>query len=312
MRILPASFLFLNTSYGSHTRFCQSAQEKLAVNKIIEKYRPMNWPESFLIFRKDLKDVDELTDLQKQNPLLGDQDLQGGYLELALRNLEFFRSSSDLNGNDSDWHRRLLIRTMLYRLPLHRLAEHGQTIGNRNPFESYMHLTAIELEVDLMLRQQYSCPLQNIKVLLQEYFSSHSGIERRILTSLYTGKHDLSKQPYEIQCLNEIMQNDSNSRVSSLNLWYAGALWNHLTAMSNNSQCASLKSPFKLLPHKNISLDKALHDRLDRLQNTTREISSDVVLLFLGYCYFVARMLPFENAHYRPVIEYKLLRIVIA
>ena len=184
--------LFISTVLCCYTQFCKTSEERDAVERIVKKISPLPWPECFhalLNYVDGDEDVRKLTELQMQNPFLGDERLIGGYFELELRNISLYKDG--LRNENSNWERHLLLRMLLFRRPISFKTERGKLVGATNTFESFLHIAAVELETDLLLRQKDCRALLNIQVLVQRYFSFRSDTARKIVSLPVSAKFDL-------------------------------------------------------------------------------------------------------------------------
>ena len=139
---------------------------------VVERALKKLSPNPFTAMRLLSKDIVNLTNLQKQKPLLGDENLTVGYLELALRNLQLYKDYEHLIIGDASWERRILLRAMLYRRSSYRQTEKGKVIEILNPAESYLHIGAAELEIDLLQRQGHHCKRRNNYPALQNNYET--------------------------------------------------------------------------------------------------------------------------------------------
>ena len=302
-----ALFLFLYSVRGCYTRFCQTDEEKNVVEAILEKIPPLPWPQSFHSVRNYVDgeaDIGKLTELQKQNPLLGDEWINGGYFELALRNLPLNEEYSHMKNKNSDWERRLLLRVMLCRRPISFSTENGELVNTLNIFESYIHISAIELEIELLLKHQFCRALLNVQLRIMAYAAFRSSIAQNMFSLQAPEKYSLVEQSLEVM---ELSKPSNNIRAESSNIWFAAVLWKHLNTILQSAKNKKWKTVlhFLLAPIsvENCSVDRALYDRLCRLNRVSSKLPHDVFLIFLEYCNFVAQMLPFRDAPLRPRID---------
>ena len=308
-RLSFAPLLFFYTVLGCLSQFCLTNEEKDVVGAILKKIPPLPWPQilqSFLTEVNGDAHMGKLTELQKQYPLLGDENFHGGYVELALRNLPLYKDYGHMK-DDSDWERRLLLRIMLYRRPIHFQTEHSKFAGTFNTFESYLHIGAIELEINLLQSKQYSAALRNVQIRLLTHAALRSSTARNLTSLPIPARFDLFGQSLEVMMLSNYK---SDTRLINSNLWYAASLWKHLNGILQSTE----KEPWNNALHfllgqvsfENFGIDRALNERLCRLKRVYSKLPNDLLIIFLDYCNFIARMLPFRNAPLRLRIEEKL------